>query len=204
MLQGFRKIISRGRGNHREQAKNYYRGLVPWKLIRCIRKKKASCRFKKCGKKNTASCLRISLHKRHENVIKPIVETAYKKLTILLAEDMLLNQRLVSKFMEKWSYEIDIANNGKEALEKLKNKNYDLILMDIQMPEMDGHEATQIIRSNIDPIKRNIPIIALTAEASQAEAEKCNNIGMNGYLPKPFNAETLHSLIIQLTHHNVK
>lgn len=135
---------------------------------------------------------------------KPHFEEEYtfskdKKLRILLAEDIALNQRLVVKIMEKWGHELDIADNGKIAIEKVKANDYDLILMDIQMPEMDGYQAAQFIRSMPDVSKQKIPIIALTAHASHAEAEKCINIGMNSYLAKPFNQQQLQNVINQLT-----
>ncbi|MDF2438642.1 MAG: rpfC 3 [Bacteroidota bacterium] len=117
---------------------------------------------------------------------------------VLLAEDIPLNQRLVQKIMMKWQFSLDIANNGAEAIEKLKKNNYDLILMDIQMPEIDGYTATKIIRAMEDPVKKDIPIIAITAHASNSEAEKCINIGMNAYISKPFNAGNLKKIILQL------
>lgn len=121
-----------------------------------------------------------------------------KNLKILLVEDVLLNQKLVMKIMEKWGYELDIANNGIEGVEKVKQKNYDLILMDIQMPVMDGYAATELIRSLPDLEKQRIPIIALTAHASHAEAEKCINLGMNAYMAKPFNQLELQKIISRL------
>lgn len=121
-----------------------------------------------------------------------------KKLHGLLAEDIVLNQQLVKKIMEKWGYKLDIVFNGEEAIEKVKKNNYDFILMDIQMPNMDGTTATSIIRKLKDPIKSSIPIIALTAQASMAEADKCLEIGMNAYMSKPFKAQELKSKIQEL------
>lgn len=121
------------------------------------------------------------------------------KLKILLVEDVHMNQRLVIKIMEKWGHDLDIADNGKIAVEKVTKNDYDLILMDIQMPEMDGYQATQLIRSMPDRSKQKVPIIALTAHASHAEAEKCINLGMNAYLAKPFNQQQLQNVINQLT-----
>lgn len=122
----------------------------------------------------------------------------FRKLSILLAEDVLLNQRLVVKIMEKWGHDLEIAENGKIAVDKVKEKNYDLILMDIQMPVMDGYDAAKLIRSLPDLKKQSTPIIALTAHASNAEAEKCINLGMNAYLAKPFNQQNLFQIINQL------
>lgn len=109
---------------------------------------------------------------------------------ILMAEDILINQLLAKKIFNKWNCEIDIAFNGKFAIEKLKKEQYDLILMDIQMPEMDGHEATKFIRENLGE-KANIPIIALSAHASTLEQEKCIKSGMNGLVSKPIDEEVL-------------
>src|SRR6202007_2321404 len=110
----------------------------------------------------------------------------YMKISILLAEDSPLNQRLMKKVIQTWGYDLDIAVNGMEVLEKLKKQEYHVILMDIQMPEMDGYTATLRVREMMEPVNKGIPIIALTAHASKEEAEKCLSIGMNAYVSKPF------------------
>lgn len=111
---------------------------------------------------------------------------------ILVAEDNLLNQMLVQHFSSKHGFETDVAENGKIALEKLKANSYDVILMDIQMPEMDGYEATTIIR---DVLKSDIPIIAFTAHALDGEKEKCISLGMNDFITKPFDPADLYNKI---------
>lgn len=121
------------------------------------------------------------------------------KLTILVAEDTFLNQKLIRKIAYKWGYDLDIAANGKEALLMVQKNTYDLILMDIQMPEMDGYMATKAIRKLEDKTKKEIPIIALTAHASKEEAQKCLDIGMNAYVSKPFDSRVLLDKIIHLT-----
>lgn len=121
-----------------------------------------------------------------------------RKLKILLAEDTPLNQILVKKIVQKWNYEIDVANNGREALDLLEKNNYDIVLMDIQMPEMDGYTATQAIRNMKDAVKKSIPIIALTAHATNEEAQKCLHMGMDAYVTKPFNPGLLLKTIVQL------
>ncbi|MBE9469413.1 MAG: response regulator [Bacteroidetes bacterium] len=108
------------------------------------------------------------------------------KKSILLVEDNEINQLFVATLLKKIQINVDVANNGKIAIEKFKDNNYDLILMDLHMPEMDGYETTQYIRNNFDINKKNIPIIALTAAAIKGEKEKCLNIGMNDYISKPF------------------
>ena len=123
---------------------------------------------------------------------------------ILLVEDNELNQLLTVKVFEKWNKEIDIAANGRIAVDKINNNVYDIILMDIQMPEMDGIELTKYIRSNMGQ-KSKIPIIALTAHATMGEEEKCIEVGMNDYLSKPFNFDVLlDKLYIHLIQNNLE
>lgn len=122
---------------------------------------------------------------------------------ILVAEDMVLNQNLIRKILQKWKTTFEIASNGYEALNYLKTHAFDLILMDIQMPEMDGYETTKFIRNNPTESISKIPIIALTAHASNAEAEKCLNLGMNAYMAKPFNANELKQVIYDIVN-NIK
>ncbi|MFV8443112.1 response regulator [Flavobacterium sp. LB2P44] len=113
-----------------------------------------------------------------------------KDTRILLVEDNELNQLLAIKVFEKWNKEIDIAENGKIAIDKLENNEYDIILMDIQMPEMDGNELTHYIRNNMQE-KSDIPIIALTAHATLDEEKRCLKNGMNDYLSKPYDFNVL-------------
>jgi signal transduction histidine kinase/CheY-like chemotaxis protein/HPt (histidine-containing phosphotransfer) domain-containing protein len=119
-----------------------------------------------------------------------------QNVNILLAEDNDLNQLLATCIFENWNKKIDIAQNGKIALEKIKENDYDIVLMDIQMPEMDGNDVTRYIRKHYGA-KANIPIIALTAHATLGEEKKCLDAGMNGYLSKPFNPYKLLEKIHQ-------
>lgn len=121
-----------------------------------------------------------------------------EELYILLVEDNLLNQILAKKVLTDWKWKVDVAENGAVAIEKLGKNNYDLLLMDIQMPEMDGYEATKLIRTSFDPPKSDIPIIAMTAHALAGEAEKCLSVGMNEYISKPFDKKVLYSKIISV------
>ncbi|MEJ6979114.1 response regulator [Pedobacter sp. P351] len=121
------------------------------------------------------------------NVLSQIFALSHP-LEILITEDNLINQKLILKILNKLGYNPDLANHGKEALKKLDERNYDVILMDMQMPELDGLETTQIIRSKY----HNQPvIIALTANALPEDKEKCFNAGMDDYLPKPINIDDL-------------
>ncbi len=139
--------------------------------------------------------------------LKPLELTTYssivfdktRTLRVLLVEDTILNQRLVKKIIEKWGYQLDVANNGVEAIDLHTKNTYDIILMDIQMPIMDGYATTQHIRAMMDVDKKSVPIIALTAHASQDEAERCIKMGMNTYISKPFNPDFLRNSILQLT-----
>ncbi len=120
-----------------------------------------------------------------------------KNLQILVVEDNVINQSLFVDLIKEWNKKInvDIASNGKISLEMLQNKEYDLILMDIQMPIMDGYEATKIIRHEFQLPKNQIPIIAITAHAMIEEKEKCIKVGMNDYISKPFTPENLFNKI---------
>jgi PAS domain S-box-containing protein len=123
-------------------------------------------------------------------------------LTVLLVEDNLLNQILAKKVLSDWKLNVELAENGLIAIEKLKKNTYDFILMDIQMPEMDGYAASAAIRKNFSTPKNNIPIIAMTAHALTGEEEKCIQAGMNGYISKPFDPEVLYSKILSVLKEN--
>ncbi len=114
---------------------------------------------------------------------------------VLVAEDVELNQYLVRHIMESWGFTVDVVSNGREAVDRIQENNYDLVLMDIQMPEMDGIEATRAIRQLSDPVKAAIPIVALTANALKGDSEKYLAAGMNDFLPKPFNEQRLFIVI---------
>ncbi len=138
---------------------------------------------------------------------KPAPETgASKKITkfskkrrILLADDNMITRRVVETFLTKMGCELQIVENGVEALEQLENNDFDLVIMDVQMPVMDGFEATRIIRSgeraNINP---QIPVLALTAHAMKGDRERCLDVGMSGYLAKPVSAGSLMSGIMSV------
>ena len=118
-----------------------------------------------------------------------------KHLSILLAEDNKVNQRLASRMLEKLGYDVEIAENGKEVIQIVEKNDFDLILMDVQMPEMDGFQATQKIRELEQNSNKHIPIIALTAYAMKSDREKCLSVGMDGYLSKPINFKDMKDTI---------
>lgn len=124
----------------------------------------------------------------------------YHQLTgvnILLAEDNMVNQLLANDLITEWGAQIDIADNGEIAINKLRQKKYDLILMDVQMPVVNGLEATEIIRKYSDESINKIPIIAMTANAIKGDNEKCFAAGMNDYITKPFKPLDLNNKIWQ-------
>jgi two-component system sensor histidine kinase ChiS len=122
-------------------------------------------------------------------------EESFKNLKILLVEDNAINQLIASKFLYKWGAEINFAENGVIGVDKVKNKKFDIVLMDLQMPEMDGFEATREIRSLQGDYYKNLPILALTAAAMQEVRQQVEAAGMNDYIAKPFNPNDLYNKI---------
>lgn len=117
---------------------------------------------------------------------------------ILLVEDNVMNQLVAKRFLLKWGAEVTIADNGLKAIEALKNLNYDLVLMDLQMPEMNGYETTAFIRENPHKVTNaDVPILALTADAFEETRQRVHNTGMNDFITKPFKQENLYQKIIQ-------
>ena len=123
------------------------------------------------------------------------IDKEIRTIRILVVEDIPLNQLLMKTILDDLGFERDIAENGKIAIEKLKTNSYDIILMDLQMPEMNGFEATEYIRNTM---KSKIPIIALTADVTTVDLTKCKAIGMNDYVSKPVNEKLLYHKIISL------
>jgi len=118
------------------------------------------------------------------------------KLFVLLVEDNDINRLYAKSVLKNWNCYTETAENGLVAIEKIKNQEYDVVLMDIQMPVMDGYETTRAIRM-MDTPARNVPIVALTANATKADVEKCIAAGMNDYLPKPFSPDDLYRKLFQ-------
>lgn len=129
--------------------------------------------------------------------IAPAEPLVNRKLKILLAEDNLINQKVAAFSLQQMGHQVVIANNGREAVEKFTNNQFDLILMDVQMPEMSGFEATRAIRKieNQSAGSKHIPILALTANAMKGDMEQCIASGMDAYLSKPFQQEELNHFI---------
>ena len=118
--------------------------------------------------------------------------------SLLLVEDNKINQYVALSILKKFGLDADVAENGVQALEMLRKKEYDVVFMDIQMPEMDGFEATRRIRSpDSGVLRHDVPIIAMTADATREGREKCFTAGMNDYIPKPVNQERLFLVLQQ-------
>ncbi len=129
-----------------------------------------------------------------ENVIEEF-DTEIKNIKVLVVEDIPLNQLLMKTLLDEFGFDRDIASNGKIAIEKLQAKSYDVILMDLQMPEMNGFEATEYIRHTMHS---KIPIIALTADVTTVDLAKCKQVGMNDYIAKPVDERLLFNKIVGL------
>jgi signal transduction histidine kinase/CheY-like chemotaxis protein len=121
-----------------------------------------------------------------------------QKIRALIAEDNVMNQQLIAHLMKSWSIDYTVVSNGAEAIAELSKDGYSIVLMDIQMPEMDGYTATSIIRNEM---KKEIPIIAMTAHAMSGEKEKCLQLGMNDYVSKPIKETVLYNIIARHAQH---
>jgi CheY-like chemotaxis protein len=115
-------------------------------------------------------------------------------MNILIVEDNIINQKLIVRILKILGEEVDIANNGVEALIAVREKKYDIILMDIQMPEMDGYEATRRIRTDVPKVNQPV-IIAMTANALQGDREKCIEVGMDDYMSKPILIDEVKRIV---------
>lgn len=114
---------------------------------------------------------------------------------MLLAEDNAVNQRLAVRLLEKRGHHVVVAGNGAEALAAMEKEDFDLVFMDVQMPEMDGLEATAVTRGKEKISGKHQPIIALTAHAMKGDREKCIAGGMDGYLTKPIRPQELDDVL---------
>ncbi len=123
------------------------------------------------------------------------VDEQIRSIKVLVVEDMPLNQLLMKTLLDDFGFERDIVGNGRIAIEKLKTKSYDIILMDLQMPEMNGFEATEYIRNTMNS---KIPIVALTADVTTVDLAKCRTVGMNDYIAKPVDERVLYNKIVSL------
>jgi two-component system sensor histidine kinase/response regulator len=116
---------------------------------------------------------------------------AARNLRVLLVEDNVVNQRVACSLLERQGHAVVVAENGRLALEALESADFDVVLMDVQMPVMDGLTATAAIRKREAGTGRHLPIVALTANALKGDRERCLDAGMDGYVAKPFHFDSL-------------
>jgi PAS domain S-box-containing protein len=126
------------------------------------------------------------------------IHAEQKDIKVLVVEDIVLNQLLMKTLLDDFGFDCDIASNGKLATERLQQKTYDIILMDLQMPEMNGFEAAEYIRNTL---QLKIPIIALTADVTTVDLAKCKAVGMNDYISKPVDERLLYNKIVSFVEH---
>lgn len=138
----------------------------------------------------------LKMKKNIPAVRKPLKVHATEKLAgkrILLVEDNFINQQVAREILQKAGIRVVLAENGKDALDKIKQETFDLVLMDIQMPEMDGYRATKMIRR--DKRFKSLPIIAMTAQAMSGDKEKCLAAGMDDYIAKPISPRDTYRVL---------
>jgi CheY-like chemotaxis protein len=126
------------------------------------------------------------------------IEASERPLRVLLADDNPVNQTLAMRILEKLGHKVQVVNNGKEALGRAQSEQFDVILMDVQMPEMDGLEATTAIRDAEASTGKHVPIVAMTAHAMKGDREKCLSAGMDGYLSKPIRIDELKQAMTEI------
>ncbi|KDN54261.1 ATP-binding protein [Flavobacterium seoulense] len=133
---------------------------------------------------------------KDKSVLAPVDKD--KKIKILLAEDNRINQILVQKVLSKFNMECIAVANGQQAIDAITHEDFDLILMDLMMPVMNGYEATSAIRNMRSHAKKNVPIVALSAVVTSSVTEACKAVGINKYISKPFDSEELYNVIIEM------
>ena len=145
----------------------------------------------------TAMAERSPKRERYEST-SALIQVSERSLRVLLAEDNPVNQTLAIRILERLGHKVQVVNNGKEALRQVQAEEFDLILMDVQMPEMDGLEATTAIRQAESRTGKHIPIVAMTAHAMKGDREKCLSAGMDGYLSKPVRIDELKRVMSEI------
>jgi CheY-like chemotaxis protein len=133
-----------------------------------------------------------------ELVTRHSIRESRRHLRVLLAEDNTVNQMLAVRLLQRRGHTVTVAGNGKEALAALEKQPFDIILMDVQMPEMDGLQTTAAIRASETETGKHIPIIAITAHAMLGDKERCLDAGMDAYVSKPLQVEDLFDAIQKL------
>jgi CheY-like chemotaxis protein len=144
------------------------------------------------------NCLGPQAQERADAPVANASNSAGRSLKILLAEDNIVNQKLAIGLLKRAGHEATVANNGREALDAWAAEDFDAVLMDVEMPEMDGLEATAAIREGEKKTGKHVPIIAMTAHAMQGDRERCLAAGMDDYLSKPIRVKLLESTLDSL------
>jgi CheY-like chemotaxis protein len=150
--------------------------------------------------KGSSFCFVLDFLKADEKIEAEMEMTEHlpgdlSEIRVLVAEDVALNQLLMKTLLTGWGFSFEIVDNGKMAIEKMRTGKFDIVLMDIQMPEMNGFEATRSIRTEL---RSDIPIIALTADVTDSDLNRCRAVGMNDYMAKPVDDKLLYRKIISL------
>ncbi len=139
-----------------------------------------------------------ALTRRKVNQPHSVEMRPHRPLEVLLAEDSVVNQRLAQRLLERWGHKVAVANTGRDALDALERRHYDVVLMDVQMPEMDGFEATMELRKRERVHGGHVPVVAMTAHAMKGDREHCLAAGMDSYVSKPINPQDLFDVIERL------
>jgi len=169
--------------------------------VRCFTAKIAAYLHKPIRQSDLLGAISRLLQAASDNVAieslitRHTIRETQRKLRILLAEDNIVNQKLASKMLQKMGHTVTVAGNGKAAVEAAGKETFDLILMDVQMPEMDGLQSTKIIRDREQGTGKHIPIIAMTAYAMKGDRERCLAAGMDGYVSKPVSVSELYEAL---------
>jgi CheY-like chemotaxis protein len=132
-------------------------------------------------------------------LVRHVPDDSRRKLRILLAEDNAINQKLGVRLLEKRGHSVTVANDGKEAVAAVKDGGFDVVLMDVQMPNMSGLEAAAAIRTMERATGSHIPIVAMTAHAMKGDQERCLEAGMDGYISKPIQPDHMMEVIARVT-----
>jgi len=135
------------------------------------------------------------LEEPSESIPRKTASAHMGALNILVAEDTLFNQKFIRRLLDRWNHKATIVENGQAAVSAVSQNHFDIVLMDVQMPEMDGFEATEKIRDMESTTEKHVPIIAMTAHAMKGDRERCLEAGMDDYVPKPISSETLFNTI---------
>ena len=135
----------------------------------------------------------------HELITRRWLRERRRKLNILLVDDSATSRAVAARILEKKGHRVMAVSDGSMALQAVAEQQFDLVLMDVQMPKMDGFETTQTIRTGEVATGHHVPIVALTGQAMQGDRERCLSAGMDAYLAKPFRAEELYRIVARLT-----